>query len=105
MVEITDYTEEITAQIVKFLPPSQLPGRNETTTGNTTTASSSNGSSNANTTSSSNGDEKGATGKNMTNSDGGVNSSEPVPITNDTTNGLNTTSFFVKNLARSDTDE
>jgi len=104
MVEITDYTEEITAQIVKFLPPSQLPGRNETTaTGNATSAS--NGSSNANTTSSSNGDEKGATGKNMTNSDGGENSSEPVPIRNDTTNGLNTTSFFVKNLARSDTDE
>ena len=96
MVEITDYTEEITAQIVKFLPPSQLPGKNETTaTGNATSAS--NGSSN--------GDEKGATGKNMNNSNGGENSSEPVPIKNDTTNGLNTTSFFVKNLARSDTDE
>lgn len=102
MVEITDYTEEITAQIVKFPPPSQVPGKNETT--ENTTASSSNGSSTANTTSSSNGDEKGATGNNMTNSNGGENSSEPVPIKNDTTE-LNTTSFFVKNLARSDKDE
>jgi hypothetical protein len=36
MVEITDYTEEITAQIVKFLPPSQLPAKNETAAENTT---------------------------------------------------------------------
>ena len=67
MVEITDYTEEIFSQVVKFPPPfKEPPAKNETTNTTNTT----------NTTTAEN---------------GGQNSSQPEPITNETATGINTT--------------
>ena len=70
MVEITDYTEEIFSQIVKFPPPfKEPPAKNETTNATNTTDT-------TNTTTAEN---------------GGQNSSQPEPITNENTTTPNTT--------------